>query len=217
MPLFEGLHEDARKACEIGLKGRQQDQVVAIGADKFRYYSVTPSNYFLHCQNGSVIRGQQLAHITDIVIPENCRAETSNFILHRQNDIDHPVQPKPYKWTLPILTFLNNTSIDTLENAIEVIENTPGAPPITKKTYEDFERLNRPFYSNHYSNIMLLVALLGLALGLSIVSIVIFKNCKENRLIKRRRNPTYQLRQLLEDESKMEALEALLNQARAVN
>ena len=216
--LFEGLHEDARIACEIGLKGREQDQVVAIGADTFRYYSVTPSNYFLHCQNGSVIRGHQLAHITDIIIPENCRAETSSFILHRQSDIDHPVQPKPYKWTLPILDFLNNdTSIDTLEKAIETIENTPGAPPITKQTYEDYKRLKAPFYSNHYSNIILLVALFGLALGLSIVSFVVYKNCKENRLVKRRSNPTYQLRQLLENESNMEALEALLTQARVAN
>ena len=213
--LFEGLQEDAQLACKVGLKGKKKDQVVAIGPDKFRYYSVNPSSYFLHCHNGSMIRGQQLSAITDITIPENCYAETSQFILHRLSDLDHHLAPKHYRWNLPFLSFLNTSSISNLGDAIKKIETLPGAPPITQATYREWERINKPFYANHYSNIILIIALLGLALGLTIVSTVLYKTCKQNRSARRQSNPIYKLSDLLGDESKMEALEQLLSDAHA--
>ena len=210
--LFEGLHEDARHACQISLKGRKHDQVVSIGADRFRYYSVTPSSYFLHCQNNSIIRGKQLEQITDIVIPKNCRAETAHFILYRRSDLYDNIQPRHYKWTLPVLSFLSNTSIDSIDEAIKTIESTPGSPPITKETYETFERLNRPFYHNKYVSATLLIALLGLALGLIIVSVVVYTTCKGKHMAKKHANTNYRMKQLLGKDENLEELEMILNE-----
>ena len=175
------------------------------------YYSVTPSTFLYYCQNNSIIRGQQLAEITEIQIPDSCRAETASFVLHRQNDLYREAQPKHYHWTLPVLTFLqNDTSITDLTSAVKAIEKTQGAPPSTTKTLEELKRLNKPFYMNTFPVVTFMVAISGLLLILSLIAVVVYKTCQASKVTQNQRDPVYRFKQLIKEETNLELLEQLL-------
>ena len=145
--LFIGDHRPARDVCQLTLESKKWDQVVSTSSDTFLYYSVTPSSFVYQCQNQSVIRGRQLTSITEIQIPESCRVQTSNFILHRRNDLYRDATPQRWKWTLAPLSFLeNDNTIVDLNSAVKTLDKMKGVPRITPDTIERLKQLNKPFY-----------------------------------------------------------------------
>ena len=209
--LYVSDHEAARQSCRINLEGKIHDQVVATGSDTFAYYSVTPSTFQYYCQNNSIIRGQQLAGISEIQVPNHCRVETAGFILHRKSNLYREASPKQYHWTLPVLTFLqNDTSITDITSAVKVIESTKGAPDIDTQTIEELKKLNKPFYMDTFPVVTFIVAISSLLLILAIIAVVVYKNCQANKVSKNLSDPGYRFKQMMKEETNLELLEQLL-------
>jgi hypothetical protein len=209
-----GEHAAAQLACRLSLEPKQQDQVVSIASDKFVHYAATPSSYFVKCQNGSTISGLQLLDFTEITIPDNCYAETSHFILLKQNDIEHGVIRRIFHWTLSDLSFFaNNTSIEDLEQAAEAVRATKGAPPFTTETVKAIQDLNQPIYEKPFPFVTFLLAT-SASLGFTVlIGFIIYRACQAKNSIRRQQDPVYRFTEFLKaSDSNIELLETFMQQ-----
>ena len=120
---------------------------IAIGPNRFAYYTLHPSTYFFRCQNGSNSQSMQLTGITEIQVPVGCVAETAQFVLHSQIDNLLETHPKHFTWSQPALDMLGNgTSYDSVEKVLDAYEEARAIPKLDAKTHEDFMKQQKPFY-----------------------------------------------------------------------
>ena len=209
--LYNSDHRAAQHSCRINLKGKNHDQVVAVGHDEFAYYSTHPSTYRYLCENGTIISGMQLMGISNIQVPRSCKVETSSYILHRQSDLYREAAPKQFRWTLPALSFLqNDTSITDINSAVKAIESSKGTPPIDPEFIKEFKRLNQPFYMDSFPTTTFTVAAISLLLILCMIMIVVYKNYKASKEMHNLKDPNYRFKQLLKEESNIDYLEQLI-------
>ena len=77
--------------------------------------------------------------------------ETKAFILTRQNELITTAEALKFKWTLPVVEFLqNDTSIKDLEGAMEKSKDVKGLPKITADTIAKIKAFHTPFYQKPF-------------------------------------------------------------------
>ena len=212
--LYMGEHKAAQLACRLSLEPRQQDQVVSVSPDKFIHYSATPTTYMIKCQNGSTVTGLQLLNFTEITIPDNCYAETSHFILLKQNDIEQGVIRRIFHWTLSDLSFFaNDTSIEDLEQAAAAVRATKGAPPFTTETVKAIQDLNQPIYEKPFPFATFILAA-SASFGFTIlIGFIVYRACQARNNVRRQHDPIYKLSEFLSaSESNAELLTTFMQQ-----
>ena len=67
--LYLSDHQQADHLCRVSVTKRDQDVAIAIGPNRFAYYTLHPSTYFFRCQNGSNSQTIQLTGISEIQVP----------------------------------------------------------------------------------------------------------------------------------------------------
>ena len=214
--LYVADRNAAVKACRVLIEGQGQDHVVPIEHDKFTYFSAHASTYRYQCQNMSMIVGGQLQDITDIQVPVNCRAETSNFILHRQNDLFMEVKPQQFSYSLPVLDFLaRDTRITDVITAVQVMRATPGAPEIDQKTIQEIKELQKPEYLNPYPMAAILASAVALLMASVLVCICCYAKRQEANANRQRTDLNLRFKNLIRGEGNLDILENLLANHRA--
>ena len=209
--LYQLDHEQAQHTCTVSLWGKEHTQVVAVGPNDFSYYNDKTSSYRYKCQNRTTTQNKQLQGITNINVPSNCIAETSEYILHGQSTIYSEAHPNQFEWSLPSILFMqNDTTIKTVKDALAHFENSKTSIPLDPKDVERYRELNKPFYEDTISFPALTIAGLALLLIIGIISIIVYKNHKANRAIGNQRDPKYRFNQLLKNEENVEFLEQLI-------
>ena len=145
--LYLSDHQQVELLCRASIEKRDRDVAIAIGPNRFAYYTLHPSTYFFRCQNGSNSQSMQLTGITEIQVPVGCVAETAQFVLHSQIDNLLETHPKHFTWSQPALDMLGNgTSYDSVEKVLDAYEEARAIPKLDAKTHEDFMKQQKPFY-----------------------------------------------------------------------
>ena len=213
--LYVADRPSAIKACRVLIESQGLDQVVPVGHDTFRYYSAHAGTYRYRCQNSSMIVGSQLQDITEIQVPVNCRAETSAFILHRQNDLFMEVRPQEFSYNLPVLDFLaKNTKIKDVITAVQVMKETPGAPEIDQETIQRIKEMQKPEYLNPIPMTSILVSAVSLILAIILICICCYAKRKEANEVRQRTDYNVRFKNLIRGEGVLDALEHLLTNRR---
>ena len=213
--LYVADRNAAVKACRVLIEGQGQDHVVPIEHDKFTYFSAHASTYRYRCQNSSMIVGSQLQDITQIQVPVNCRAETSSFILHRQNDLFMEVKPQQFSYSLPILDFLaRDTRITDVITAVQVMRATPGAPEIDQETIQRIKESKKPEYLNPIPMTSILASALALIMASILVCVCCYAKRQEANEVRQRTDYNLRFKNLIRGEGNLEALENLLTNRR---
>ena len=213
--LYVADRRAAVKACRVLIEGQGLDEVVPTGHDTFRYYSAHASTYRYQCQNTSIIVGGQLQDITEIQVPVNCRAETSAFILHRQNDLFMEVKPRQFSYQLPVLDFLaKNTKIKDVITAVQVMRETPGAPEIDQETIQRIKEMQKPEYLNPIPMTSILVSAISLILASILICVCCYAKRQESNEIRQRTDYNLRFKNLIRGEGALDILENLLTNRR---
>jgi hypothetical protein len=204
--LYISDHQAARMNCHINLKSSKKDQAVAVGHDTYAYYSATPTRYNVVCQNRTMSSsGHQLTGISKLKVPQSCRIETARFVLYPENEWFQEVHPKRFKWTLPVLSFLeNDTTITDITSAVKAVENAKGAPEIDPEFIKEFKRRSLPFYHDKFPFSAFILASVGLVIILTLIVIVVFKNYAAQRKTKNENDPGYRWSRLIKNEAEFE-------------
>ena len=209
--LYIADRKAAIKACRVLIEDQGRDEVVPIGHDTFRYYSAHASTYRYHCQNNSMIVGSQLSDITEIQVPVNCRAETSSFILHRQNDLFTEVKSQQFSYNLPVLDFLaKNTKIKDVITAVQVMRETPGAPEIDGETIQRIKEMQKPEYLNPIPMTSIVASAVALILASILICVCCYAKRQESNEIRQRTDYNLRLKNIIRGDGALDILEGLL-------
>ena len=115
------------------------------------------------------------------------------------------VHPKRFKWTLPVLSFLeNDTTITDITSAVKAVENAKGAPEIDPEFIKEFKRRSLPFYHDKFPFTAFILASVGLIIILTLIVIVVFKNYVARKNAKNENDPGYRWKALVKDQTKFE-------------
>ena len=115
------------------------------------------------------------------------------------------VHPKRFKWTLPVLSFLeNDTTITDITSAVKAVENAKGAPEMDPDFIKDFKRRSLPFYHDKFPFSAFILASVGLIIILTLIVIVVFKNYVAQKKAKNENDPGYRWSKLLKSEAEFE-------------
>ena len=214
--LYLSDHRTADGLCKSYVEQKDHDIAVAIGGNRFAYYSHTPSTYFLRCQNGSHSQSQQLTGITELEVPEGCSAITPHFILRSRSEIFIDAPPRSFEWSEPALSLLGNRSdLGSLDKVLDAYKKARALPALDPKSIGDMMDKQLPFYSAHpapLSAIALASFAVLLVLGLIFYIWYQYHSAKQAEL--RLASPRIKARELLENHERLELLEQLLDQQR---
>ena len=153
----------------------------------------------------------QLTGITEIQVPVGCVAETAQFVLHSQIDILLETHPKHFSWSQPALDMLGNgTSYDSVQKVLEAYEAARAVPKLYAKTFKDFKERQRPFYASPAPFSAVALATAAILLVLSVISYIVWKLHQARQESVRLADPRVQMRNLLENNERLELLEQLL-------
>ena len=209
--LYLSDHQQADHLCRVSVTKRDQDVAIAIGPNRFAYYTLHPSTYFFRCQNGSNSQTIQLTGISEIQVPVGCVAETAQFILHSQIDILLETHPKHFSWSQPALDMLgNDTSLDSLEQVLDAYVKARAIPKLDAKTHEDYKKQLRPFYLSPAPFSAVALATVAILMVLSIIFYIVWKLRRARQKAERLADPRIRMRNLLENNERLELLEQLL-------
>ena len=148
--LFHNDHRSAEHTCLMNLKAHSHDHALAIGKNEFIYFSNQSATYYIVCQNNTQSSHQKLRGSSKIIVPSGCRMESSEFILYPQSDFEIPLKHELYSWSNPTLSLIaNDSSVNTLDEAIAALDRVKGAPPLDPESWRRFQRLNQPFYHQY--------------------------------------------------------------------
>lgn len=205
-------HQSAKDSCVITAHSNNEDQVAPLGNDLFAYYSAAPSTYQYVCTNNSMSIGPPQIHgVAEIKVPKDCFVQTSSFKLHRQNSISVKAPPKLRRWTLPVMSFLENqTQVQDVMHALDVLEHTKGLPKVDQSTIKKLKDMNKPYYYRPVPTITFVLATLAFMLVSIFLAYFLFKNYRRNRDARRAKDPEVRFRSLLQDEANLDYLETLL-------
>ena len=208
--LYYSDHQMAEQFCQINLRGHKHDQSIETGSNTFLYYSTQSSVYTTNCRNHSVTSHQKIKGPSEINVPSGCKVKTSDFILYPQSELFQEGPHKSYVWSSnPALALLaNDTSILVLEDAIKAASKVKGAPPLDPESLQRLTELNKPFYQRDvYGFSAMVIAGVAILLIMTIISIVVYKNYRNNR----KANPSirYRTKKLLGNSETIELLERL--------
>ena len=210
--LFINDPSAARKACRLSLKPQQSPQVVPVSTDSFLHYSPEPSSYFLRCTNGSVHHGYHLSNITKISLPHGCIAETSDFVLLRANDLFKTELPKTYKFSYTPLTFLSNTTtIKGLNDAAKFLQNLPNSPPLDEEAIKMINDLDKSVLNQPWPLwLSVILAVVATLVTTGFITYLCVRARQRQTQARLDRDPIFRLKNLFENEERMERLETLL-------
>ena len=209
--LYLSDHQQAEKVCRASVEKKDRDVAIAIGHNRFAYYSYTPSTYFFKCQNGSHSQMHQLKGITTIVVPEGCVAETAQFVLLSQTEIVLEIEPKHFEWSQPALDMLgNDTSFDTVDEVVEAYEAARAVPALDRKSFIEQKEKLKPFYANPAPISAVALAITAIVLVLSVIFYIVWKLQTARNEALRLADPRVRMRNLLENNERLEILEQLL-------
>ena len=214
--LYLSDHRTADNLCRTYVKKKDRDVVVALGKNKFAYYSLNPSTYFFRCQNGSNSQTQQLTGITEIEVPEGCAAITAHFILRSRVEIFINAPPKHFRWAEPALRLLGNKSdLGSLDKVIDAYEKARALPALDPKSIVDMQDLQKPFYEAHPApTSAIAIAAFAVILVLGVIFYIWFQLHRAKQAEQRLANPRIRLGDLLENNERLDLLEQLLNRQR---
>ena len=209
--LYLSDHKQAEKVCRASVEKKDRDIAISIGHNRFAYYSYTPSTYFFKCQNGSHSQLHQLKGITTIQVPEGCVAETAQFVLLSQTEILLEIEPKHFEWSQPALGMLgNDTSFDTVDKVLDAYKAARAVPVLDAKEVEDFKEQLKPFYANPAPISAVALASAAIVLALSVIFYIVYKLQTARNEALRLADPRVRMRNLLENNERLELLEQLL-------
>ena len=217
--LFTGNHAKAVSQCHLTLDTREEDKVVAVSDSQFIYYAKKPSSFQYRCYgNSSVLRGHQLTKFTPIDVPLGCVAETDAFILMRQNELFTNSEALRFEWTLPGVDFLqNDTSINDLEKAMNVLKDVRGLPKITADTIAKIKAARTPFYKKPLPTAAIIMGVLALVLILSLLTVIYCQAWRAKRREKRKADPVHRFTEVLRNHDNIEEILGLLESKAAGN
>ena len=153
----------------------------------------------------------QLTGITEIQVPVGCVAETAQFVLHSQIDILLETHPKHFSWSQPAFDMLGNgTSYDSVEKVLDAYLAARAIPKLNAKTHEDFMRQQKPFYLSPAPFSAVALATVAILLVLSIIFYIVWKLRRARQKAERLADPRIRMRNLLENNERLELLEQLL-------
>ena len=209
--LYLSDHEQAELLCRASVEKKDQDLAIAIGPNRFAYYSLHPSTYFFRCQNGSTSQSMQLTGITEIQVPVGCVAETAQFVLHSQIDILLETHPKHFTWSQPALDMLGNgTSYKSVEEVLDAYTKARAIPKLDAKTHEDFMEKQKPFYLSPAPFSAVALSTTAILLVLSVIFYILWKLRRARQKAEMLADPRVRMRNLLENNERLELLEQLL-------
>ena len=214
--LYLSDHRSADNLCRTYVKKKDRDVAVALGGNRFAYYSLTPSTYYFQCQNGSNSQSQQLTGITEIVVPEGCSAITAHFILRARKELFINAPPKHFRWSEPALSLLGNKSdLSSLDKVLDAYTKARALPALDPKSIDDMIEKQKPFYSAHPAPLSAIaLASFAVVLVLGVISYIWYQLHSARQAERRLVSPRVRLRDLLENNERLELLEQLLDQHR---
>jgi hypothetical protein len=121
------------------------------------------------------------------------------------------IEPKHFEWSQPALGMLgNNTSLDTVDKVLNAYEKARAVPALDSKSVEDMKEQLKPFYANPVPISAVALASAAIVLVLSVISYIIWKLQRARNEALRLADPRVRMRNLLENNERLELLEQLL-------
>ena len=104
----------------------------------------------------------------------------------------------------------NSTSYDSVQKVLDAYEAARAVTKLDAKTYKDMHARQRPFYANSAPFSAVALATAAILLVLSVISYIVWKLHQARQESVRLADPRVQMRNLLENNERLELLEQLL-------
>ena len=122
------------------------------------------------------------------------------------------------EWTLPGVDFLqNDTSINDLEKAMNVLKDVKGLPKITADTIAKIKAARTPFYKKPLPTAAIIMGVLALILILSLLTVIYCQAWRAKRREKRAADPVHRFTEVLRNHDNIEEILGLLESKAAGN
>ena len=120
-------------------------------------------------------------------------------------------QPKHFEWSQPALDLLgNDTTYDSVEKVLDAYEAAQAVPALDPKSYQDMREQQKPFYAHPAPFSAVALASIAIALVLGVISYIVYKLNRVRQETLRLADPRIRMRNLLENNERLELLEQLL-------
>ena len=145
-------------------------------------------------------------------------AETDVFILTRQNELFGTSEALRFQWTLPGVDFLqNDTTINDLEDAMEVLKKVKGLPIITADTITQIKTKFTPFYKKPLPTATVALRTIALILILSLLAVVFWQAWRTKRRERQAADPVIRFKELIRKHDNINSILGLLEKDVAAN